>query len=79
LLIGWAVIDTIDTWIKGPDYFASLGATAIIFNAALVLCSVVGMIVRRGAVQAIIAVGQLIYVVSGVLHLFNIVNFVVQA
>ncbi len=77
LLIGWSVIDTIDTWIKGHDYFVSLGATALIFNAALILCSIVGIIVRRGSVQAIIAVGQLVYVVSGVLHLFNMVNFTV--
>ena len=77
LLIGWSVIDTIDTWIKGPDYFVSLGATALIFNAALVVCSIIGMIARRGPIQAIIAVGQLVYVVSGVLHLFNLVNFTV--
>jgi hypothetical protein len=62
LLIGWSIIDTIDTWIKGPDYFASLGLTATTFNAVLILCSVVGIIVRRGWVQATIAVGQLVYV-----------------
>ena len=77
LLIGWSVIDIIDTWIKGPDYFASLGPTALVFNTALVLCSLVGIIARRTIVQAIIAVGQLAYIVSGVLHLFNIVNFTV--
>jgi hypothetical protein len=75
LLIGWSVIDTIDTWIKGSEYFASLGATALIYNAVLVLCGVIGMMTRRGSVQAIIAVGQLVYVTSGVLHLFNSVNF----
>jgi len=75
LLIGWSVIDTFDTWIKGPEYFASLGATALIYNAVLVACGVVGMMTRRESVQAIIALGQLVYVVSGVLHLFNLVNF----
>jgi hypothetical protein len=74
LLLGWSVIDTIDTWIKGPEYFASLGAAAMLFNVVLALSSVVGMIVRRGAVQAIIAVGQMAYLVSGVLRLFNMVN-----
>jgi hypothetical protein len=78
LLIGWSVIDTIDTWIKGADYFASLGATAMIFNVVLALSSVVGMISRRGTVQAVIAVGQLAYLVSGVLRLFNMVNLAVQ-
>ncbi|MFL6775643.1 MAG: hypothetical protein ACJ8FN_04530 [Sphingomicrobium sp.] len=77
LLIGWSVIDTIDTWIKGPDYFASLGVTAITFNVVLVLCSVIGIVVRRGSVQAIIAVVQLAYVASGVLRLFNLVSFTV--
>jgi hypothetical protein len=32
-------------------------------------------LVRRDSVQALIAVGQLIYLVSGVLRLFNLVNF----
>lgn len=75
LLIGWSVIDTIDTWIKGPDYLASLGATALIYNALLVFCGIIGMVTRRVSAQAIIAVGQLVYLVSGVLHLFNFVNF----
>lgn len=77
LLIGWSVIDTIDTWIKGPEYFASLGATAMTFNLVLALSGVVGIMVRRGAVQAVIAVGQLAYLVSGVLRLFNMVNLAV--
>ena len=62
LLIGWALIDTMDTWIKGPEYFASLGLTALAFNAVLILCSIVGITVRRGWVQATIAAGQLAYV-----------------
>ena len=77
LLIGWSVIDTIDTWIKGREYFAALGATAMIFNVVLALCGVVGMMTRRGPVQAVIAVGQLAYLVSGVLRLFNMVNLAV--
>jgi len=77
LLIGWSVIDVIDTWIKGSDYVASLGATAVIFNVLLALCAIVGMLVRRGSIQAIIAVGQLVYVLFGVLHLFNVINFTV--
>jgi hypothetical protein len=52
----------IDTWIKGPEYFASLGPTALTFNVLLAICAVVGIVVRRGTVQAIIAVGQLVYV-----------------
>jgi hypothetical protein len=77
LLIGWAVIDTIDTWIKGQDYVASLGMSALIFNGVLVASSIIGIFVRRGSVQAIIAVAQLLYLVSGVLRLFNFVNLAV--
>jgi len=62
LLIGFAVIDIVDTWIKGPAYFASLGPIALTFNAVLILCSVIGIVARRGWVQATIAVGQLVYV-----------------
>ena len=77
LLIGWSVIDVTDTWIKGPDYFASLGTTTLVFNAVLVLCSIIGILVRRGTIQAVIAVGQLTYLAMGVLHLFNVVNLAV--
>jgi hypothetical protein len=48
------------------------------FNVVLALSSVVGMLVRRRSIQAIIAVGQLVYLVSGVLRLFNMVNLAVQ-
>src|SRR3954468_5648760 len=70
LLIGWSVIDIIDTWIKGPEYFASLGATAMTFNVVLALTSIIGMTVRRPSVQAVLAIGQLAYVATGLLRLF---------
>ena len=75
LLVGWAVIDVIDTWIKGPDYFASVGADAFIFNTVLALTSIVGIAVRRPAVQAVLAVGQLAYVLTGLLRLFGLFHF----
>jgi len=75
LLIGWSVIDVIDTWIKGPDYFAVAGLDAIIFNTVLALTAIIGMTVRRPAVQAILAVGQLAYVLTGLLRLFNLFHF----
>ncbi len=75
LLLGWSVIDVIDTWIKGPDYFASVGADAFIFNVILALTSIVGITVRRPAVQAVLAVGQLVYVTTGLLRLFNLFHF----
>jgi hypothetical protein len=75
LLIGWSVIDLIDTWIKGPDYFALAGRDAIIFNVVLALTSIIGMTVRRPSVQAVLAVGQLAYVATGLLRLFNLFHF----
>ena len=75
LLIGWSVIDIIDTRMKGADYFASVGADAYIFNSILALTSIVGLAVRRPAVQAILAVGQLAYVLFGLLRLFNLIHF----
>jgi hypothetical protein len=75
LLIGWSVIDVLDTWIKGPDYFARAGEDAIIFNVILALTSIIGIAVRRPAVQAVIAVGQLAYVATGLLRLFGLFHF----
>ena len=75
LLIGWSGIDIIDTWMKGADYFASVGADAFIFNGILALTSIVGILVRRPAVQAMLAVGQLAYVLFGLLRLFNLIHF----
>ena len=75
LLIGWSAIDVIDTWIKGSTYFASHDADTLIFNAVLALTSIVGMAVRRPAVQAILAVGQLVYILMGLLRLFNLFSF----
>jgi hypothetical protein len=75
LLIGWSVIDVIDTWIKGPGYFAVAGRDAIIFNSVLALTGIIGMTVRRPAVQAVLAVGQLAYVLTGLLRLFGLFHF----
>ena len=75
LLIGWSVIDVVDTWVKGPDYFASHTQDTVIFNVILALTGIIGIAVRRPAVQAIIAVGQLAYVLTGLLRLFNLFSF----
>ena len=75
LLIGWSVIDVIDTWIKGPDYFAMAGRDAIIFNSVLALTGIIGIAVRRPIVQALLAVGQLAYVLTGLLRLFGLFHF----
>ena len=74
LLLGWSGIDTVDTWIKGPGYVTSLGAEAYISSGILATACVVGIIVRRGAVQAAIALGSLVYQFTAALRLFNTVN-----
>ena len=75
LVIGWAGIDVIDTWMKGTDWFASVGTDAIVFNSILALTAIIGIAVRRPAVQAVIAVGQLVYVLFGLLRLFDLFHF----
>jgi hypothetical protein len=75
LLIGWSAIAVTDTWITGSTSFASHDADTLIFNAVLALTSIVGMEVRRPAVQAILAVGQLVYILMGLLRLFNLFSF----
>ena len=75
LLIGWSVIDMIDTWIKGPGLFRVAWRHGIDLQRSAGPLQYRWDFVRRGTVQAVIAVGQLVYVVSGVLHLFNVVNF----
>lgn len=75
LLMGWAVIDVIDTWIKGADYFATHTNDTVIFNAILASTSIIGIAIRRPAVQAVLAVGQLAYVLTGLLRLFNLFHF----
>ena len=74
LLAGWSIIDLIDTWIKGAKYFAWLRVETYISSGILVIACVIGIIVRRGAVQAAIAVGLLIYQVASALRNFNTVN-----
>lgn len=74
LLLGWSAIDMLDTWIKGPAYFASISVETSIGTGAIAIACIVGMIVRLGSVQAIVAVGLLIYQVSAALRVFNTVG-----
>jgi hypothetical protein len=74
LLLGWSVLDVTDTWIKGPDYFASLGTEYLVVQAVLVTGAVIGMITRRETVLAAIAIFFLGYQISWALRLFNTVS-----
>ena len=74
LLLGWSLIDFIDTWIKGPKYLASLGPEAFISGGILATASVLGMVARRSMLQAAIALGLLTYQLSSALRSFNTVG-----
>ncbi len=74
LLIGWQAIDLFDSWIKGPDHFASLGTEYLVAWVVFSLLAVLGMWTRRATVHAVIALLYLSYNVSWVLRLFNTVG-----
>lgn len=74
LLIGWSALDLVDTWIKGAEHFASLGAEYIVVQIVLTLGALVGLITRREAVHAAIAVSFLGYQVNWALRVFHTVS-----
>lgn len=74
LLLGWSAIDVLDTWIKGPTYFASIGFDVLVSSGILAIACVVGMVTRRGAIQAAIALALLIYQILAALRSFNTTN-----
>ncbi|MFL6724993.1 MAG: hypothetical protein ACJ8FS_00585 [Sphingomicrobium sp.] len=74
LLLGWSAIDIIDSWIKGPKYLASLGVEGFISSGILAIACVVGIVTRRGTIQAAIALALLIYQLSGALRNFYTVS-----
>ena len=64
LLATTYLMDTVDTWLKGPEHLASLGPEYPIRIASLVVLCLVACVVRNIRFQAVFAVGGLIYLVS---------------
>ncbi len=77
LLIGLFPIDLIDAAIKNTaevDYVATLGAEYWISWGIQMLGALAGLLTRRPAIHAAIAVTYLVYLVSWVLRMFSTVS-----
>ena len=74
LLIAWVGIDLIDTWAKGPAYFASLGIEYPIAQAGLALFAFIGILSSRERVQVAIWVVVAAYQASRIVRFFDTVR-----
>jgi hypothetical protein len=74
LLIGWLAIDLLDTWIKGADYFASLGIEYWVIQAMFAILCMIAWTMRRTRVQAAVVLIVLAYQVARVLRFYDTVN-----
>lgn len=74
MLMAWAVLDVVDSRLKGADHLASLGVEYIITGAALIILPIIGIVTRRTAVQGAIAILMLSMHLILVLRQFDTVN-----
>lgn len=74
LLIGWLAIDVVDTWIKGPEYFASLGMEYVLIQSVFAALCMIGIVTRRAGFQAAIVLIVLALQVARVLRFYHTVN-----
>jgi hypothetical protein len=74
LLIAICCFDLADSWLKGADHFASLGAEYFIYLAVFATASVCGMVARSERVQAGVAVLLLAYLMSWAVRMFGTVD-----
>lgn len=74
LLIVWQAIDLFDSWIKGPEHFASLGKEYLVAWVVFSLLAVVGQWTRRVTPHAAIAILFLGYNISWVLRILNTIG-----
>ncbi|WP_119272319.1 hypothetical protein [Taklimakanibacter deserti] len=66
------VLDLIDTWIKGADYFRSFGIEYPLRQAAFALCSIIAMFVPSRRYQAAFVTVGLIYQLFWILRQFEV-------
>lgn len=74
MLMAWAVLDVVDSSLKSSDRVASLGVEYVITGTALIIVPIIGMIIRRTAVQGAIAILMLGLQLSLVLRQFDTIN-----
>ncbi len=71
LLIVVYTVDLVDTWIKGADYFRSLGMEYIMRNTAHIALCLIAIVVRNPKFHAFFAVAALAYQVSWITRQFE--------
>lgn len=57
----WYLADILDTWLKGPEHFATLGLKYVATNTALAALAVGGIFIRDERYQGAIALLFLVY------------------
>ena len=67
------VTDIADSWLKGAEYFASLGVEYVLAMAAQVILCAVAILVRSPRFHSAFAVGLAIYQVSWALRMYETV------
>jgi hypothetical protein len=65
------VVDFYDSWFKGAEHFASLGAEYIVRNLAYVALCVVAIVTRAPRFHAAFAVLGLLYQVSWIIRMYQ--------
>jgi hypothetical protein len=68
------LVDVVDTAIKGASHFYSLGIEYPIRQAAFAICSIIAMFVASKTYQAIFVVVGVIYQISWILRLFDVLT-----
>jgi len=66
------LVDVLDTWIKGPVHFNSLGIEYPIRQAGFFICSVIAMFVSNKRYQQIFVVVALVYQTIWILRVFRL-------
>ena len=74
LLIFYFLVDILDSWLKGSDYFANLGLEYPIAQAASIALSIVAMITRNERVQGALAVIFLAHQTTWMLRAYETVS-----
>ena len=74
LLAVYFLLDFWDTWIKGADYFASLGLEYPISQAIIIVCLLVGTVTANRRFHGAFVVLMLVYQVSRALRTYDTIG-----
>ncbi|HEY5774726.1 MAG TPA: hypothetical protein VIS57_01460 [Xanthomonadales bacterium] len=74
LLAMFFLVDYWDTWLKGAEYFASLGPEYVVSTALLIVGSLLGVATANRRYHAVFAISMLAYQVSWALRYYNVIQ-----